>query len=188
MRREGMPSRTMLVLGVVALLVALWLGGFMALKLRRLFESSASSQRTRRGLRGERQAEALLTRNGYRVIARQVAGTYDAQVDGVTQPVSLSADLLVERQGSTWIVEVKTGPHAPRFEHADTRRQLLEYQLAFGGDAVLLVDPERESIREIRFPIPALPLPATRRSAPSAGWWLALAGVAIIAWRIAMTR
>ncbi len=183
MRREGMSLRAWLALGVIAIFGALWLGGVIALRIRRLLESNASSQRSRRGLRGEKQAEAFLTRCGYRMLARQVAGKYEAIVDGEAQTVTLSADLFVERDGSTWIVEVKTGPNAPRFEHADTRRQLLEYQLAFGGDAVLLVDPERETIREVRFPI-AHPLQKTREG-NALGFWFGLACLALLAWRVA---
>jgi len=178
-----MSLRLWLALGALALLVALLLGGVIALRLRRVFESSASSQRARRGLRGEKQAEALLERHGYRVLDRQIAGGYEADLDGESRQVALSADLLVERQGRRLIAEVKTGPKAARFEHADTRRQLLEYQLAFGGDAVLLVDPERETIQEVRFPLRA----AQTENAKSFGalWlWTVLGAIALaLGWR-----
>ncbi len=134
-------------------LLALCVGALLALRLRRRFEALTSSRRARRGLKGERVAEKLLKRRGFHVLDRQVAASYEALVDGEVKTVSLTADLLVARAGRRWVAEVKTGPDAPRFEHSDTRRQLLEYQLAFGGDAILLVDPERESIREVRFPL-----------------------------------
>ena len=178
-----MPPRSWFALGVVAVLLALVIGGVLALRLRRLFEASASSQRTRRGLRGEKQAERLLERHGYRVLERQIAGGYLADVDGEARQVTLSADLWVEREGRRLIAEVKTGPKAARFEHADTRRQLLEYQLAFGGDAVLLVDPERETIQEVRFPIPGH---VSAQSTPSSAGWLwglAVLLAAGVAWR-----
>jgi len=164
-----MPVRLWIAICVVSVLVALLLGGMIALRLRRVFESSASSQRARRGLRGEKEAEALLERHGYRVLNRQIAGGYEADVDGESRQVVLSADLLVERNGRRLIAEVKTGPKAARFEHADTRRQMLEYQLAFGGDAVLLVDPERETIQEVRFPLPAT---QTETAKPFGALWL----------------
>jgi len=179
-----MPLRVVLALAVVVLLAVLALGGVAGLRVRRTLESRASSRRARRGLRGERRAERLLMRHGYRVIDRQIRGSYDADVDGQTTQVSLSADLLVQRSGQTWIAEVKTGPDAPRFEHADTRRQLLEYQLAFGGRAVLLVDPERETIREVRFP-----LVASSAETSGTGWvlglMLALGLVATLLWLVA---
>jgi Holliday junction resolvase len=139
--------------GAIALLVlGLVLGGALTLRARRWNESRVSRARTKRGLRGERVAERLLAKRGYKVIARQVAGSYQVDVDGEAREVSLNADLLVARHGRSLIAEVKTGAQRPRFEHPDTRRQLLEYQLAFGGDGILLVDPEREEVREVRFP------------------------------------
>ena len=41
----------------------------------------------------------------------------------------------------------------PRIERAETRRQLLEYQLATGARCVLLVDPDAGTITEVSFPI-----------------------------------
>lgn len=151
--------------GAIALLVfGFAIGGAFALRARRWNESRVCRVRTRRGLRGERTAEKVLVRRGYKVIARQLAGRYSVTVDGEAREVSLNADLLVERHGRALIAEVKTGPQAPRFEHADTRRQLLEYQLAFGGDGILLVDPEREEVREVRFPFASARSPRPARS------------------------
>jgi Holliday junction resolvase len=106
-----------------------------------------------RGQRGERQAERLLRRAGYAPCARHVRGSYAVQVGDETIEVALQADYVVERGGRRLVAEVKTGRHAPRFEHAETRRQLLEYQLAFGVESVLLVDVEAGEVREVRFPV-----------------------------------
>lgn len=177
-----MPLRIVIALAVVVLLAILLIGGVVGLRVRRTLESQASSRRARRGLRGEKRAEQLLTRHGYRVIDRQVRGSYDAEIDGQPTQVSLSADLLVQRRGQTWIAEVKTGPEAPRFEHADTRRQLLEYQLAFGGSAVLLVDPERETIREVRFPLTSSANPTESSASFAAGLLIALGIAGALLW------
>jgi hypothetical protein len=52
------------------------------------------------------------------------------------------------------VVEVKTGGSAPRLSRPETRRQLLEYQLATGSSRVLLVDPEAGTLTEVAFPLP----------------------------------
>ena len=106
-----------------------------------------------RGKRGEQAAEALLSRHGYLPIARQARIHYQVEVDDELVAVELHADFVVERAGRRLVAEVKTGRHAPRFEHAETRRQLLEYQLGFGVDSVLLIDVEAEQLREVRFPL-----------------------------------
>jgi hypothetical protein len=106
-----------------------------------------------RGKRGERRAERVLRRRGYRIISRQTATTYRIWVDGSSVATTVKADLIVRRWWRTWIAEVKTGEAAVRVEHEATRRQLLEYQLAFGINAILLVDGENGLIREVRFPM-----------------------------------
>jgi Holliday junction resolvase-like predicted endonuclease len=101
---------------------------------------------------GERQAVALLESHGYRVIEAQLRGHWWIEVDGEEQRVEVIADLLVERDGHRWIAEVKTGDLATDPTRPATRRQLLEYLLAFEPDGLLLVDMDRESICEIGFP------------------------------------
>src|SRR5262245_45038780 len=66
--------------------------------------------------------------------------------------MELRADYLVEQNGQLLVAEVKTGDEAPNLETAATRRQLLEYYVAFAADGVLLVCPERGAIHRIVFP------------------------------------
>lgn len=158
-----MPLRVAIVLIVVTLLTSLLLGALGGLRMRRIIEARASRTRTRRGLAAERAAEKLLKRHGYRVLARQLSGTYTVSVDGAPWDVKLSADFLVEREGRELLVEVKTGD-GTRIGHADTRRQMLEYQLAFGVPGILLVDADRGTVREVCFPL------ATQTPARRAQW------------------
>jgi hypothetical protein len=58
------------------------------------------------------------------------------------------------------VAEVKTGEVAPRLSTAATRRQLLEYRVAFDVDGVLLVCPERGTIQRVDFLLPTKNLPA----------------------------
>ena len=46
---------------------------------------------------------------------------------------------------------MKTGPRATRITTAATRRQLLEYRVAYDVNGVLLVDMDKEQIHEIGF-------------------------------------
>jgi hypothetical protein len=174
-----MPVRMVVVCVVAALLVALLLGALGGLRVRRVLESRTSRSRTRRGLAAEKGAEKLLRKHGYRVHERSVAGSYEAQVDGSTYEVKLSADYLVTRDGALWVAEVKTGD-AARFAYSETRRQMLEYQLAFGAHGVLLVDADAGLIHEVRFPL------AAARATAGAGTWLAyacaLSAAVLLAW------
>ena len=68
------------------------------------------------------------------------------------------------RIGELLVAEVKTGEEAPNFATTATRRQLLEYHVAFAADGILLVCPERGTIHRIVFPIRAV-----SRNASAAG-------------------
>ena len=84
-------------------------------------------------------------------------------------------DFVVERGGEELVAEVKTGATlTTHLSRAETRRQLLEYQLATGTRRVLLVDPEAKSVTEVAFPLTTAP-----PSGPSA--WRVLAVFALLA-------
>jgi hypothetical protein len=74
------------------------------------------------------------------------------RLDGEPMELELRADYLVEAAGERLVAEVKTGDAAPRLDTAATRRQLLEYSIAFAVDGVLLVCPEAGAIHRVEFP------------------------------------
>ena len=108
--------------------------------------------RSARAVRGEREAAALLRARGYAIVKAQAAASYPVQIDGETVLAGLRADYIVSKNGARFVAEVKTGALAPSITTAATRRQLLEYELAFGVDGVLLVDGERGSVHAVAFP------------------------------------
>jgi len=128
----------------------------------------------RRALRGEARAARWLERAGFAVVGAQVAADYVVWVDGVASTIALRADYVVERAGLRYVAEVKTGRVAPKIETPATRRQLLEYRVAFDVDGVVLVDGETGDVRLVRFPLGGAPPGAAR--AP----WLAWAIVAAL--------
>ncbi len=164
------------------------LGAALALEVARRWLGAARRRsrawaRARQADRGEERAEVLLRRLGYRIADRQVEHSWSILADGEPHIVELRADLLVTRAGRRLIAEVKTGQVAPRLENASTRRQLLEYALAYPVDGVLLVDMEEGSVREIVFPV----RPAPQATRPAlvfiAG---ARVGAALAAWARAL--
>lgn len=139
---------------LVALVVARWL---------RMWRGSWRAQvRAKRAGGGEEDAAGMLRRAGFRIVARQARTWWSPTVDGEPQETELRADYLVEgEEGELLVAEVKTGDEAPRLSTAATRRQLLEYQvafkLAFGAAGVLLVCPELGTIQRVQFPLPEMP-------------------------------
>ena len=143
----------------------------LRLALRGFFRRRRLASARERGALGEVRAEALLRRLGFTILGRQVAVTYGLGVDGQRVAVDLRADYVVAEGGRRYVAEVKTGVFAPRIETAATRRQLLEYRIAFEVDGVLLVDADAQRVRRVEFPLPG---------APSAG-----AGGGRLAWLLA---
>jgi hypothetical protein len=138
-------------------LAALLLGLFLLVQTLRLSHLRGAPARRlarirERGRAGEHAATALIERAGYHIDALQPELDWTIHCDGEPRTVPLRADLLVSRAGRTFIAEVKTGTAASLATPA-TRRQLLEYSIAYQVDGVLLVDVERGRIHEVQYPI-----------------------------------
>lgn len=113
---------------------------------------SRSARRVGRiAVEGERAGAALLRRAGYQVVGHQVAHELEVEVDGERYAARLRCDYLVERDGQSWVAEIKTGDAAPSLTNPATRRQLLEYQVAYGVTGVVLVDATAGTVHEVRF-------------------------------------
>lgn len=112
------------------------------------------AHRSRRlGRRGEAQARSLLAAAGYSIVDAQTTRRYRVRIDGREMQVDLRADFVVERRGETFVAEVKGGTVVNDPLHTQTRRQLLEYEVAFDVDGVLLVDTPRRKIWRVAFPL-----------------------------------
>ena len=136
-----------------------------------------------RARQGESRARELLEAHGYAVLDAQLTRSYTLSVDGQGVVVPLRADYLVERDGLSFIAEAKTGNHAPQIRTPATRRQLLEYRIAYDVDGVLLVDAENERVHVVRFPFAEQ---KAREGLSPLGWLLVglgLAALIVTAWR-----
>lgn len=145
------------------LAIALLAGALVALVVARWLRAWRGSRRARvraaRAIAGEGGAVQLLRDAGFTIVAAQARIWWSPMVDGEPHQLELRADYLVEADGALLVAEVKTGEEAPRLSTAATRRQLLEYQVAFatayGAEGVLLVCPESGTIHRVEFPLPA---------------------------------
>ncbi|MBX3198527.1 MAG: PD-(D/E)XK nuclease family protein [Labilithrix sp.] len=142
----SVPRAWLVVATALAVLYAL------AVAVRRRVRRARMRRRFARGAEGEREAAHLLEAHGFTIEGAQVAGAYDVLVDGAPVAITVRADYIVARDGARFVAEVKTGRVAPRIETAATRRQLLEYQHAFGVARVLLVDADQRRVQLIELP------------------------------------
>ncbi|MEE8524810.1 MAG: hypothetical protein V3T72_12820 [Thermoanaerobaculia bacterium] len=129
------------------LVIALW--GWWRARTRL---SRASRRRNRRARKAETDAERLLESLGFTILDRQLSQQWTLEVDGEPREVLSRADLLVERGRRLFVADVKSGDLAPDPSRPATRRQLLEYLLAFDVDGALVVDMRRRQVRSVAFP------------------------------------
>jgi hypothetical protein len=141
-----------LLLVVAALAVAIAVAQALVMVARRWSRRRRMSLRMNRAVLGEARAPALLEAHGFAVIGAQVVVEHAVRIDDLVVAIPLRADYLAERDGARYVVEVKTGALAPRIETSATRRQILEYRVAFDVDGVILVDAESGRVHEITFP------------------------------------
>ncbi len=179
MNAASIPPDVLLGIAVVAVVLAL----LQALVLlgRRRMRRRRMSLRMERAVLGEEQAPALLAAHGFTVTGAQVTVEHVVRIDDRDVVIPLRADYLAEKRGSRYAVEVKTGALAPRIETSATRRQILEYRIAFDVDGVVLVDAESRRVHEITFPA----LERLMEPAPSSSWRVAALAFAAVAAAVA---
>ena len=153
-----MPTaQATLLQSALTVLAVLLLAMLVVALLWSVLQTRARRRRTRRaadrGRAAELAAPAALERRGYRVVRRHPEGRLDWRLDGEPQTAEIEADLLVVRDGRRYVVEVKTG-RGTRPTRRDTRRQLMEYALAYEMDGVLLLDADADRLYEVEFPRP----------------------------------
>ncbi len=136
----------------IALLAVLWLAALWGWRRARTRLSRASRRRNRRARRAETEAERLLESAGFAILERQLTQRWQLEVDGEPQEVLCRADLLVARRRRLYVADVKSGQTAPDPRQPATRRQLLEYLLAFDVDGALVVDMRRRRVHAVAFP------------------------------------
>lgn len=141
---------------MLLLLLAALLLSFVLFALWRAIERAWDTRRRRRvaaeARRGELTAQKLLHGLGYAIEAEQPAQLWLLEVEGQHLEIVLRADYLVSKRGERYVAEVKTGDVVASLRHGPTRRQLLEYQLAYRAAGVLLVDVLGASVVSVRFP------------------------------------
>lgn len=159
--------------GAIVVGCLLWV---LARWLERRARSVRARSRGARAVRGEARAATLLADAGYAVVDAQVRRQWVLSVDGEDFPVDLRADYLAEKEGALFVAEVKTGNAAPQLSTAATRRQLLEYRVAFDVEGVLLVDAEAGRVQRVVFPGVATP-----EATPRPQYLVRLAAMAVVA-------
>jgi hypothetical protein len=142
--REGQHPWAWWLLFVIVIATCMW-------GLRRL-RRYRRSRIAKKALSAERAALRLLRCSGYVILDTQVRQIWPVRHGEHQLDVNLRADALVRRGNRRFIAEVKSTSLVADLKHGPTRRQLLEYAVAYGTDGVLLIDMYAEQVEEITFP------------------------------------
>ncbi|MDX9872084.1 MAG: hypothetical protein RBT41_06670 [Clostridia bacterium] len=139
--------------GTDIFILGLLLGGVLFFFTYRYWQGIKRQKYLKRARRGEAAAIKLLEGKGYQITGIQEKKTITTWIDGKPKNNHLTVDLIAQKRGKTFIVEVKTGKKASTPLVAGIRRQLLEYFLAFNPHGMILVDMEKKALHEISFEI-----------------------------------
>jgi len=163
-------------------LIAFLLGATLWACLARVWRARRRQRIAKRAQIAEKGAVSLLSHAGYAVVDYQPRTTLRVLVDGRPKTIAVQADYLVSRGRKRYVAEVKSGKTVREIDHGPTRRQLLEYRLAYRVHGVLLVDTMRRRVRHVAFDFVAarglVPLPV--RLLRHAGTWLFFAFIVLL--------
>lgn len=128
------------VLALVLLVIAVTL--YLALRFQRWRARRLGSANRRRGRKAEHQARKLLERQGYKVLDDKPRFAHTLLVNGAPASFDVNPDMLVCRDGTSYIVEVKNYNDSTGINNAAIRRQVIEYLRATGLPCLLIHMPE----------------------------------------------
>ena len=139
------------------IIIVLLLGGIFSLilylKIKNILNSKQAVKRVLISKRAEKKAEELLKKNGFHIIDRQQCKPLIIKAGSELYRYLIRIDFLVKKNGRTYVVEVKSGSKN-KITKRETRRQLLEYFLAYQPHGIILFDMDTKKFSEIRFLLP----------------------------------
>ncbi|HZK41001.1 MAG TPA: hypothetical protein VFC91_05540 [Atribacterota bacterium] len=129
--------------GIICLVLFIKTSNWLrAKKLRKRFSKSRQA---------EKEAEKILRKNGYTIIDAQKSKPILLTIGDKIHRYLVRIDYLARKRGKVFVVEVKSGEKIPYITNRETRRQMLEYYLAYQPCGILLLNMKNKSISEVKF-------------------------------------
>ena len=129
---------------ILSVCCAFILGIWLALWLKKRLEKRAGRRHGRRGSRAEDLARVILEDEGFEILEENPSFISRLLINGDPTEFRTTPDLLVEKDGQQYIVEVKNRPDFNGIYHAPIRRQVLEYLYATELPCLLVSMPEAD--------------------------------------------
>ncbi|HAR61889.1 MAG: hypothetical protein DKM50_08030 [Candidatus Margulisiibacteriota bacterium] len=124
---------------------------YVTAKLRSLIRSHKFSRQKILSQKAEIAGAQLLQDKGFEVVEYQSAKNISIHVNNTEHSYRICADFLVQKDEYRFVAEIKNGLQNADISNIQTRRQLLEYYLAYDVDGILLVDMLNRNISLIQF-------------------------------------
>ena len=129
--------------GIICLIFYIKISNWLrAERLRKRFSKSRQA---------EKEAEKILKKNGYAIIDTQKSKPLLITIGNKIHRYLVRIDYLARKSGKVYVVEVKSGEKIPYITNRETRRQMLEYYLAYQPSGILLLNMKNKSISEVKF-------------------------------------
>jgi Holliday junction resolvase len=129
--------------GIICLILFIKISNWLRVKrLRKRFSKSRQA---------EKEAEKILKKNGYAIIDAQKSKPLLITIGDKVHRYLVRIDYLARKRGRVYVVEVKSGEKIPYITNRETRRQMLEYYLAYQPSGILLLNMKNKSISEVKF-------------------------------------
>jgi len=133
-------------------------GGLLSLvfylKIRNYLNCKTAKKRSVSSKKAENKAEKWLKRNGFQIIDKQQSRPLIIKSGKAKYRYLIRTDFLVKKGGCKYVVEVKSGRKNSKITDRETRRQLLEYFLAYQTYGIILFDTYNNSFSEVKFSLP----------------------------------
>ena len=138
------------------LILILFIGGgifclILYLKISNWLRTKRLRKRFSKSRQAEKEAEKILKRNGYAIIDAQKSKPLLVTIGDKIHRYLVRIDYLARKKGKIYVVEVKSGEKIPYITNRETRRQMLEYYLAYQPSGILLLNMKNKSISEVKF-------------------------------------
>ena len=137
-----------LVFGIIIIALVTFIVKY---KFTAYLKNRTRKKRFARGHMLESKARAYLENIGYDVINEQNVHYHNYTVNGIDYQSKLILDYVVEKEGKTYIVEVKSGKKAISMSDRNSRRQILEYDFVIKNDGIFLLDMENKNMQLVTF-------------------------------------
>lgn len=124
---------------------------FLFIKIGNWLRSKRLRKRFSRSRQAEKEAEKILKKNGYVILDAQKSKPLLITIGDKIHRYLVRIDYLARKRGKVYVVEVKSGEKIPYITNRETRRQMLEYYLAYQPSGILLLNMKNKTISEVKF-------------------------------------